>query len=123
MTLYLPEMSSAASRLWFFSLHPVVAVVVCKRHQRIIFLLFQANAVLIKELIELRFKALQPLAKQPVRLLLGDAVGVLVFFAVAAVADGILLIVPVRLRGEALARLDELDACVRGAQLDRLVAV
>ena len=58
-----------------------------------------------------------------VRLLFGDAVGVLVLLAVAAVADGILLIVPIGRRRKALARLDEFNAVVRRAKLDGRVVV
>ena len=105
------------------SVHPRRADVVCKRNERVILRIAQRQVVFREERIQLRFKFLQFLPQQPVGLLLRDAVRVLIRLAARAVADGILRIVPVGRRTEALAFLDEGHAIFRRAQRDGCVVV
>ena len=78
----------------------------------------QTEIVLFEESVQILLKALKVLPQQTVGLFTGDAVGVLALLAGAAVADGILLIIPVRFFLEALQLLDKAPALFCRPELD-----
>ncbi len=81
---------------------PVSAHVVCKEHQGIKLVLLQTQAVALQEIMQCFFHIRQVFPQQRICLLFRNTIGIIILSAAAAIANGILAVVIVRLFHKAL---------------------